>query len=196
MRLKDPRAIDGIRRDEEKALRIKGYLSEFVMSLAAAPADCRRDIYVLARAVESPVLAAALALSQELAAVRAPLFAIIGAPGPDEEELDLLRAKAAAPFDLTVRIARHPRLADAHEQLVLGDSATWYGDSLRRDPWKRDAFESFTARDSAKARTARLAFYRLWQVAEPLDLGHGARSDVSAPAARPAVTGGAPIERQ
>ena len=73
------------------------------------------------------VLIAALALSNELAAVGAAVFAVIGAPGPDEEDLEALRAKAKAPFDLTLRLARHPRLSDAHEQLVLGEVSTWYG---------------------------------------------------------------------
>lgn len=198
MRLNDPRAIDGIKRDEEKAQRIKGYISDYVMSLAAAdlPAEAKRDVCILARSVESPVLISALALSNELAAVGAAVFAVIGAPGPDEEDLEALRAKAKAPFDLTLRLARHPRLSDAHEQLVLGEVSTWYGDSLRRDPMKRDAFDCFSGGDAVKASRARLAFGRLWQVAVPLGLGTIVRGDAPIVQPDPRLPGRPLLERQ
>ena len=183
MRFRDPRALDGSKRDEEKADRLKAFISDYVMSLAApgVAAEAHRDVFLLSRTVDSPVLAAVLSLSNELAAVRAAVFAIIGTPGPDDEDLETLRAKAVAPFDLSIRIARNPRLVEAHEQLVLGGVSTWYGDCLRRDPLKRDAYESFAAGDLAKAGMARHAFQRLWQAAVPLRLGVAISSDAPVP---------------
>jgi hypothetical protein len=35
--------------------------------------------------------------------------------------------------------ARHPRLVEAHEQLVLGPETCWIGDCMQRDPAKCDA---------------------------------------------------------
>jgi hypothetical protein len=75
-----------------------------------------------------------------------------------------------------VRIANNPRLLDAHEQLIVGD-AIWYGDSMRRDPMKRDAFECTVVHDLEAVRRARAAFDNLWHSAGVLsareaDVGH------------------------
>ncbi len=198
MRFRDPRALDGSRRDEEKAERLKSFISDYVMSLAApgVAAEAHRDVFLFSRAVDSPVMVAALSLSNELAAVRASVFAIIGAPGPDDEDLETLRAKAVAPFDLSIRVARNPRLVEAHEQLVLGGVSTWYGDCLRRDPMKRDAFESFAPGDIVKAAMARNAFRRLWPAAEPLSLGVVVSSDAPMPRVGLSLPGPSRLERQ
>jgi hypothetical protein len=74
-----------------------------------------------------------------------------------------------------VRCARHPRLIEAHEQLVLGPQACWIGDSMRRDPTKCDAFESYVEGCGEAAGCALVSFERLWVACEPL-LVRGLRS--------------------
>ena len=49
----------------------------------------------------------------------------------------------AVEVDCEVRWARKPRLIEAHEQLVLGPQTCWIGDSMRREPAKCDAYETY-----------------------------------------------------
>src|SRR6202790_4000349 len=67
---------------------------------------------------------------------------------------------AAAPFALPseCRIARDTRLLSAHEQLVLAPDRAWIGDSMRREPSKRDAYESFAAGCAETATNAARSF--------------------------------------
>ena len=60
---------------------------------------------------------------------------------------------ALAPAE--IRWAKNPRMLDAHEQLVIGPNSTWMGDCMRRDPTKRDAFQSFNV-DCPEAAGRRL----------------------------------------
>lgn len=64
------------------------------------------------------------------------------------------------------------RLCDAHEQLVLDGTATWIGDCLRRDPSKRDAYETFAKTDATTRRFAELSFERIWARAKPVQPAH------------------------
>ena len=64
----------------------------------------------------------------------------------------------------------NPRLADAHEQLVINDAACWVGDCMRRDPSKRDAFECYAPAHPEASRTAAVSFARLWGACEPVTL--------------------------
>jgi hypothetical protein len=73
-----------------------------------------------------------------------------------------------AGLEWEVRVARNPRLIEAHEQLVLGARACWTGDTMRRDPATCDAYESFVADGPELAAAARLTFERLWSDGEPL----------------------------
>ena len=56
--------------------------------------------------------------------------------------------------DCEVRWARKPRLIEAHEQLVLGPETCWIGDSMRREPSKCDAYETFVDACQATAASA------------------------------------------
>ena len=66
-----------------------------------------------------------------------------------------------------VRIIRDPRLRDAHEQLIIGGTSVWFGDSLRRDMNRRDLFEQFHADAPDAARAAANGFQQLWSRTEP-----------------------------
>ena len=74
----------------------------------------------------------------------------------------------AGAVDCEVRWARDPRLIEVHEQLVLGPRTCWTGDSMRRDPAKCDALETFIDDCAESAGTATASFERLWTASEPL----------------------------
>jgi hypothetical protein len=71
-------------------------------------------------------------------------------------------------FTHEIRWARHPRLVEAHEQLVLGPETCWIGDCMRRDPAKCDAYESYVEGCGEAAGCAAVSFERLWGASEPL----------------------------
>lgn len=128
-------------------------------------------LLMVARSPDSPVARAVLALSDTLGALRLGgklVFACSEAMASgDVWQLSFDRA-----FAHEVRLAPDPRMLGAHEQLVIGDHALWYGDNMRRDPLKRDAYQSFES-DVGTVIRARATFGRLWQSAVPL-YGHGA----------------------
>jgi hypothetical protein len=66
------------------------------------------------------------------------------------------------------RWARHPRLIEAHEQLVLGPETCWIGDCMRRDPSRCDAYENYVEGCGEAAGCAIVSFERLWFASEPL----------------------------
>ena len=67
-----------------------------------------------------------------------------------------------------IRWARHPRLIEAHEQLVIDTETCWIGDCMRRDPTKCDAYESFVEGCGEAAGCAAVSFERLWTTCQPL----------------------------
>jgi hypothetical protein len=79
---------------------------------------------------------------------------------PDRDGLADVWTLAAEPaaLDYEVRWARDPRLIEAHEQLVLGAQTCWIGDSMRRDPTKCDAFESYVEGCGEAAGCALVSF--------------------------------------
>jgi hypothetical protein len=133
-------------------------IGEFIRQHLTAGGDCPRMVLVVARSGQSPVLRALHAVVRD------------GVVPGVEARVVLADDEWSAPageggeLSCDVRIAGNPRLLDAHEQLIVGD-ATWYGDSMRRDPLKRDAFECFATNDQASARRARSIFEKLWQSA-------------------------------
>ena len=81
---------------------------------------------------------------------------------------------AAITFSHEVRWAKHPRLIEAHEQLVLGPETCWIGDCMRRDPAKCDAYESYVEGCGEAAGCAAVSFERLWLACQPM-VSHTAR---------------------
>jgi hypothetical protein len=121
------------------------------------------ELLVIALSVKSPVVMAlkqALAESEHVRAMTRIVLATLPENDPSEE------LGALAPAE--IRWAQNPRLLDAHEQLVIGANAAWTGDCMRRDPTKRDAFESFNTDCPEAAGWAHVSFERIWQVSSPL----------------------------
>jgi hypothetical protein len=63
-----------------------------------------------------------------------------------------------------------PRLLEAHEQLVLSDKKAWIGDCMRRDPSRRDAYESCCDGSDSRASWAARSFEHMWAAAAPANL--------------------------
>ncbi len=170
MIVKTPSRMQVVRK-QEKEPRLKDFIARELVQIAAQgsatePVRC----LLLARSVDSPVVRALTAFAAEFEAqgikVRTVLASTDSAVAP---------AGTPAPHWLQAcqpRLARNPRLIDAHEFLVLGAAATWIGDSMRRDPELRDAFEAHNTANEPTADQAARSFERLWALSQPISASH------------------------
>jgi hypothetical protein len=125
-------------------------------------------LLLVARSASSPVAKAIASLARE-GVLCLPVRAVFLLDKPDGSDESLCRAADLhLPLPLSVRIARDQRLSDAHEQLVLGPASSWFGDCMRRDPMKRDAYECFAASCTETAAWARISFERIWATSKPV----------------------------
>lgn len=82
-----------------------------------------------------------------------------------------------------LRLVKNPNLLDAHEQLTVGKSMCWSGDSLRR-AWDRHHHISlFEVECPGAARLSRLAFQALWSASVEVPVKyierlHGVPADI------------------
>lgn len=162
MRSKPPVASDALRM-ETREERLKAFMSEALEQTPGARPDA---ILVVARSPESAVARAIFALSPSLAA-RSIGARMVFASSSAMASGEVWQLSFDRGFAHEIRLVANPRFLAAHEQLVIGDGAVWFGDSMRREPDKRDAFSSYS-RDGAEALRARQTFARLWAGAEPL----------------------------
>jgi hypothetical protein len=159
----------------EKEMRLGAFIAQGLKGLqglsagrqTADPFGPERAILLIARSPHSPVLKSIAALAREIAAARCSVRAILAKPERGGLA-DAFIVVQAAGLECEVRLARNPRLIEAHEQLVLGERACWTGDTMRRDPATCDAYETFVEDCPQTAAGARLTFERLWQDGEPL----------------------------
>ena len=149
---------------EERESTIKAFIRGALDESATGREDA---IALLARSPTSPVVGVLLALSDELAerGVGACIVLAGGATAAEDETWSL---SFSAKFVHEIRLTNNPRILDGHEQLIVGDRSVWFGDCMRRDPLKRDAFASFLADDAAAARSGRFAFRQLWLGAQSI----------------------------
>jgi len=166
MRSNSAPAFDAAKR-EEKERRLRQFVESFIDKLEAGPhaENAERTCLLLARSPDSPVarVIAGLIEGKRLQLpVRAILTTLEAETSPGGASLAALPEHVVA-----VRLARDPRLLHAHEQLVLGSRTSWIGDCMRRDPLKRDAYETFAADGQGKARRAAASFERIWRVSVP-----------------------------
>jgi hypothetical protein len=125
-----------------------------------------RPILVMARSARSPVVKSIAIQARDIAAAGCSVRLIL-AKGERAGLSDVFIAGQTAGLDCEARLARNPRLIEAHEQLVLGARACWTGDTMRRDPATCDAYECFAEDAPELATAARLTFERLWADGEP-----------------------------
>jgi hypothetical protein len=151
----------------EKVAKLSAFITSDIGSRTARGLYAAGGCYLLiARSPESPVAQALRDHAAVLAKSGIRVRAIFG-----EVELGQSAAKvAAAPFALPseCRIVRDPRLLAAHEQLVLAPDCAWIGDSMRREPSKRDAYECFAASSAETATNAARSFEKMWRAAGPV----------------------------
>ena len=126
----------------EKVAKLSAFIASDIDTRGARGLYAAGGCYLLiARSPESPVVVALRDHASSLAKSGIRIRAIFSDVEPGQGAVTV----AAAPFALPseCRIARDPRLLAAHEQLVLAPDRSWVGDSMRREPSKRDAYESF-----------------------------------------------------
>jgi len=151
----------------EKVAKLSAFILSDLDTRAARGLYAAGGCYLLiARSPESPV---ALALRERAAALAKSGIRVRAIFG--EVELGQSAANVAAPpFALPseCRIARDSRLLAAHEQLVLAPDRCWTGDSMRREPAKRDAYENFAPGCAETATHAARSFEKMWRAAAPV----------------------------
>jgi hypothetical protein len=151
----------------EKVAKLSAFIASDIDTRTARGLYAAGGCYLLiARSPESPVAVAVRDHADRLTECAIRIRAIFG-----EVELGQGAATvAAAPFapPSECRIARDPRLLAAHEQLVLCADRSWTGDSMRREPSKRDAYESFAPACAETATNAARSFEKIWRAAAPL----------------------------
>lgn len=158
---------------EEKEARLR----EFVQRRIAGRAGLA-SLGVIARSFDSPAMKA---LATEAGSHDVVIDAIVLKHSETDTASAIAFATALA-GRVRCRVARDPRLLDAHEQIILDDTAIWIGDCMRRDPEKRDAFECYSEDAAESVAWARACFARLWRAAEPLPSPEGRRDEEPASA--------------
>jgi hypothetical protein len=180
MRLRPPLRVN-VTRHEEKEQKLQEFLSLHLgRQVQGSDAGRMTHLLIVARSLESPVVKAIAGLTDEITgtglSVRMILAYVDHGPQPEDWGRTIT-------FTHEIRWAKHPRLVEAHEQLVIDPETCWIGDCMRRDPTKCDAYESFVEGCGEAAGCAAVSFERLWQVSEPLvsrtagrsnGIGHGA----------------------
>ena len=149
----------------EKISKLSAFVADDLDRRTAHGVHAAGGCYLLiARSPDSPVAQALRAHAARLTTAGVRVRAIFS-------EVDMaggahLRAPFAMPSEC--RIARDPRLLSAHEQLSLTPTCTWVGDSMRREPGKRDAFEHYASDCAKTASHATRSFESLWRATAPI----------------------------
>ena len=153
---------------QENNSRFAGFFLDR-LSVLETPTLEQRSITMLARSPASPVAKSMFATIHECRALSVRFQVVFCHLEPAELVADwsiLCAGELAQAPAAELRWARHPGLSDAHEQLVLGLGFSWYGDSMRRDPATRDAFETFECYSTEAARRSTAAFKAIWRMSQ------------------------------
>ncbi|MCH9809398.1 MAG: hypothetical protein K0U74_16860 [Alphaproteobacteria bacterium] len=145
---------------EEKESRVTAFVEQHLEKIGCS--GLQSEFLLVARSPESPVCRALSALAPKLAAhnitVQVVFTAIDTGAFHSESQASEALLKAA-----TCRVVSDVRLYEAHEQLVLDDTTCWIGDCMRREPAKRDAYESYSNSCAQTAGAAAVSFSHLWR---------------------------------
>jgi hypothetical protein len=155
---------------EDKETKLKSFVRNVVdqSQVRCGTNEAANGVLLIARSIDSPVAKAVAALVRE-GAITTPVKLILALPPRQEVEGDNSHETFSALTGSNGgRIIRDIRLFDAHEQLVLGPTASWVGDCMRRDPMKRDAYECYAADCGKTAGWAKTSFDRMWETCEPM----------------------------
>ncbi len=176
MQAKSPPRMQVVKREDKQAKLTAFILEQIDRIEGAVLSDGSYELQLVAVSAASPVIAALkdAAAERDLSQVHLRLI-LANVSGPD-----LIEDLAGLPR-VSVNWARNGRLLDAHEQLVISETACWTGDCMRREPNKRDAFECFADDCRESASWARTSFERLWGASVSLLVA----SDAQMPAPTP-----------
>lgn len=152
MRVKAPAPNESYVEGRERQL--EAFVIDALGSLGSTGPE---TILVIARPAESEATALLAKLSAGLRDRGIGALIVVACP----HGVPVPRIDVAPGFSHEVRIVDDNRFLGAHEQFVIGSCAVWYGDSMRRDPGKKDAFASFR-RDGDAVAMARRTFLQLW----------------------------------
>ena len=165
MRLRPPLRVS-VTRHEEKEQKLQEFIYQHLAGTQhGGEASHATHLLIIARSLESPLVKAIAGLTHEIAAARLSarmILAQVDRERPPEEWGRTIT------FSYEIRWAKHPRLIEAHEQLVLGPETCWIGDCMRRDPTKCDAYESYVEGCGEAAGCAAVSFERLWLACQPM----------------------------
>jgi hypothetical protein len=184
--MKSAPRMDVVKR-EAKEDKLKDFIASHLASLSATNAQPTTWL-LIARSAHSPVVKALTALAPEIAKAQVTVRAILALL---ENGAGDTQSETMMPCTTACRVARNPRLLEAHEQLVLGPNTCWIGDSMRREPDKRDAYECYASDHTTTAHWSTVSFHRLWQVSDAIVPRHAEVTveavveDVAAPADMP-----------
>jgi hypothetical protein len=154
------------RMDVVKREAKEGKLKDFISAhLATVTANEPTTWLLIARSSHSPVVKALNALAGDIAKAQVTVRAILavldnGAVDTQTETMMLCPTEC--------RVAGNPCLLEAHEQLVLSATTCWIGDSMRREPDKRDAYECYAADHATTAHWSTTSFNRLWAASDAI----------------------------
>lgn len=149
---------------EEKEARARQLIETSLAKRAHGTAGEAAPVFLLvARSAESPVVRAIATLAADIRAAGIEVMAVLC----QHEAGDAASTLLAAGHQL--RILSDARFLEAHEQLVLGGSAVWIGDCMRRDPVRRDAWECHAEDATEIADWAHTSFLRLWRMATAIE---------------------------
>lgn len=169
MRLRPPLRMSVTRRGE-KEQRLGEFICDYLAEVRHTQPQPGAEILLIARSVESPVVKAIAAQAGDIVAAGYCVRMIVAQTDADTMPRGWTLSDAVE-VDCEVRWARKPRLIEAHEQLVLGPHTCWIGDSMRREPAKCDAYESYVDDCARTTASATVSFERLWQASEALLAG-------------------------
>lgn len=159
---------------EKSKARHSAFLREYAKRLSDAHADdaAERDVTIIARSPQSPVIAAVTERAKDLSRHGVRVQIIFSELGTDGSVAQMVQ-KLSGLLSLTgvqdsLRWARKRCLKDAHEQIILGTSMCWSGDCMRREPGKVDSLDLFDNDAEKTARFGRIAFDSIWAISTPL----------------------------
>jgi hypothetical protein len=159
--MKSAPRMDVVKR-EAKEDKLKEFISTH---LATMSANAPTIWSLIARSSHSPVVKALNALAPEITKAQVTVRAILAVL--DNGTVDA-QAETMMLCATECRVAGNPRLIEAHEQLVLSATTCWIGDSMRREPDKRDAYECYAVDHALTAKWSTTSFSRLWDASDAI----------------------------
>jgi hypothetical protein len=158
---------------EEKESRLKEFIQNDLAARKVAGESMFGVSYrLLARSSDSPAACALLAVADEALALGIQIRTLLMQHGTAMRSASTGQGFSAGEW----RAISDPRLLDAHEQLVLSDKKVWIGDCMRRDPARRDSYESYCDSSDSRALWAARSFEHMWLSAAPANLEGATRS--------------------